>query len=465
MASHTGPYPLEGARMPTWLLRFDKHGACTSPATREKLLQTLRDAPPSDLIFFSHGWNNDFDEAAEMYARFLRQFETHTAAHPVVRPNGVPFAPLFIGVVWPSIWLSFDSGPQIAAAIEPPASDSPVVQALTDRLAGLGADASIERVYALLAMPRLDEAQARELTTLLEPAFGTMHDEETGGGARGTSADELLSMWRGMQQAHDGASTPTPSLDDWGVPPADVAVSPGVGVTPVQTAGLVSFLDPRNALRLFSVYQMKDRADLVGVRGVAPLLREVLQAAPAAGVHAVGHSYGCKVMLSAICAPAPLPRPLSSLLLLQPAVSHLSFADDIPRIGRPGGYRASLTPDRVRPPILSTYSRDDFALHETFHLALRRDSDLGEQLIEMAAGDEGTSAGKPPSNFAALGGYGPRRAGQRLIDPMPAAGAPYPGFDPAHPIVGLDGSQGLIGGHGDVTTPATAWALHRLVTR
>lgn len=464
MATHTGPYPLEGVRMPTWLLRFDKHGACTSPATREQLLQTLRGAPPSDLIFFSHGWNNDFDEAAELYASFLRHFEAHTAAHPVVRPNGVPFTPLFVGVVWPSIWLSFDSGPQIAATAEPPAADSAVVQTLTDKLAGLGGEASIERVYALLAFSRLDVSQAHELATLLGPAFGTVHDEETGVGARGTSADELLSMWRAMQQAQDGGSTPVPSLDDWGVPPADVAVPPGPGAAPVQTAGLFSLLDPRNVLRLFSVYQMKDRAGVVGARGVAPLLREVLQAAPAAGLHAVGHSYGCKVMLSAVCAPAPLPRPLSSLLLLQPAVSHLSFADNIPRIGRPGGYRASLTPDRVRPPILSTYSRDDFALHKTFHLALRRDSDLGEQPVDLA-GDDGTSAGKPPSNFAALGGYGPRRAGQRLIDPMPAAGAPYPDFDPAHPIVGLDGSQGVIGGHGDVTSPATAWALYRLVTR
>lgn len=464
MATHTGPYPLEGVRMPTWLLRFDKHGACTSPATRAGLLHTLRDTPPSDLIFFSHGWNNDFDEAADLYARFLRHFEAHTAANPVVRPNGAPFAPLFVGVVWPSIWLSFDSGPQIAAAAEPPSVDSAVVQALTDKLAGLGGEQSIERVYALLALPRLDDAQARELAILLQPAFGTVHDEETGVGARSTSADELLSMWRAMQQAQDGGSTPAPSLDDWGVRPADVALFPGAGAAPAQTAGLFSCLDPRNALRLFSVYQMKDRAGVVGARGVAPLLREVLQEALTAGVHAVGHSYGCKVMLSAVCAPAPLPRPLSSLLLLQPAVSHLSFADDIPSIGRPGGYRAALTPDRVRPPILSTYSRDDFALHEAFHLALRRDSDLGDQPVDIA-GDDGTSAGKPPSNFAALGGYGPRRAGQRLIDPMPAAGAPYPVFDPAQPIVGLDGSQGVIGSHGDVTSPATAWALYRLVTR
>jgi hypothetical protein len=180
-------------------------------------------------------------------------------------------------------------------------------------------------------------------------------------------------------------------------------------------------------------------------------------------VHAVGHSYGCKVMLSAVCAPSPLTRPLDSLLLLQPAVSHLCFADDIPKIGKPGGYRDALK--RVRTPILSTYSEHDFPLHNTFHLALRRDSDLGDQDIGIAA-DSDTTAGKPPSNFAGLGGYGPRRAGQHLVDPMPKAEEAYPALAPDVAIVGLDGSRGrLISSHGDVTTPATAWALHQLLTR
>ncbi|MEO8125155.1 MAG: hypothetical protein ABI633_14000, partial [Burkholderiales bacterium] len=238
---------------------------------------------------------------------------------------------------------------------------------------------------------------------------------------------------------------------------------PAVGATTEpQTAGLFSFLDPRHVLRLFSVYQMKDRAGVVGANGVASLLRHLITAASSARVHAVGHSYGCKAMLSAVCAPQPLPRQLDSLLLLQPAVSHLCFADLIPKSGKPGGYRGAF--ERVQGPILSTYSNDDLALHETFHLALRRDSDLGEQDIGIAA-DTDTTAGKPPSNFAALGGYGPRRAGQRLIDPMPAAGMAYPAFGAGDSIIGLDGSQGLITSHGDVTSPATAWALHRLIAR
>lgn len=473
MPATTGPFPLDGVQMPTWLLRFDKHGACTSPATRALLLDKLRSGAHSDVVLFSHGWNNDFDDAAAMYARFLRAFETLAAQHPLPRGGGAGFAPLFVGVVWPSIWLSFDSGPQIAAAPGANAADavadSAAAQALADRVAAGSGTQAAERLYELLALPRLDDAQASELAALAAPAFGSLTDDETAT-SRDTSAGELLAMLRAMQQAEAGAGAAPVrrSIDEWGgeAPPA------AVGAAEPQAAGVLSFLDPRQALRLFSVYQMKDRAGVVGAHGVAALLRDAIAATDAATrvrgadaaarVHAVGHSYGCKVMLSALCAPPTPPRPLDSLLLLQPAVSHLCFADLIARSGKPGGYRAAF--ERVQGPIFSTYSGKDFALHNTFHLALRRDSDLGEQDIGMAA-DTDTSAGKPPSNFAALGGYGPRRAGQRLIDPMPSAGAPYPAFAAGDAVIGLDGSQGLIGGHGDITSPATAWALHRLMAR
>ena len=167
-------------------------------------------------------------------------------------------------------------------------------------------------------------------------------------------------------------------------------------------------------------------------------------------------------MLSATCA-QPLPRPLASMLLLQPAVSHLCFADTVADTGRPGGYRAALSPERVTPPIVSTYSRRDMPLHTTFHLAVRRAGDLGE--VQIAGDPESTSAGAPPSVFAALGGYGPRRAGQVLIDPLPAAGADFVLPWPTPPIVAFDGSGGGIRGHGDVTSPAVGWALRRLVFR
>jgi hypothetical protein len=91
--------------------------------------------------------------------------------------------------------------------------------------------------------------------------------------------------------------------------PPDSAAASGPGVTlgpdgmPVaRVLGLADAIDPRNILRLLSLYQMKDRAGTVGTNGVADLLRRML-GATGAGMRVCGHSFGAKVMLSALCAP------------------------------------------------------------------------------------------------------------------------------------------------------------------
>ena len=120
----------------------------------------------------------------------------------------------------------------------------------------------------------------------------------------------------------------------------------------VQAAGGLGNFDPRNIVRVLTIYQMKDRAGVVGANGVAPLVRDVL-AAKDVRLHLIGHSFGGRVMLSAIAGGGPLPqgRKVDSLLLLQPAVNHLCFAEKVTNTNRPGGYREVL--NRVRKPILS----------------------------------------------------------------------------------------------------------------
>jgi pimeloyl-ACP methyl ester carboxylesterase len=212
-----------------------------------------------------------------------------------------------------------------------------------------------------------------------------------------------------------------------------------------QAAGLFGF-DPRSILRATTVLMMKDRAGKVGAHGVGPLLRDLLAAKATGKFHLIGHSYGCKVLLSAVCAD-DLPRRVNSMLLLQPAISYLAFATDAGR-GRPGGYRPAL--DRVEQPILATYSNQDVPLHNFFHWVVRREADLGEAQI----------AGAPPSRFAALGGYGPPDAcgadcEKFAIKPF---GEQYQlGSMPPH-LIGLDGT-GVITGHGDFCKEDVYWAL------
>ena len=140
-----------------------------------------------------------------------------------------------------------------------------------------------------------------------------------------------------------------------------------------------------------------------------------------------------------------------TVLLLQPAISHLAFADTIPGLNLPGGYQK--IPDQVRRSLVMTYSANDSALHTVFHLALRRKGDIGD--LRAA----GTSAGEPPNVYAALGGYGPRHSGEMRGEPLPSAGSPVKLPRGGRPVA-FDGSDNQIMGHGDVTSPLTAWLLY-----
>jgi pimeloyl-ACP methyl ester carboxylesterase len=196
---------------------------------------------------------------------------------------------------------------------------------------------------------------------------------------------------------------------------------------------------------------MKDRAGTVGANGVGPLLHDLLAARGNMRMHMIGHSYGGKVVLSAICAGGELPRKVHSVLLLQPAVSHLCFAERVPGTNKPGGYRKAL--ERVERSIFSTFSDHDVPLTKLFHFALRRADDLGEERI--AAG------GEPPSVYAALGGFGPRRAGERLVD-IQDVNNPYDLTDETR-IYGIRGTRTIMG-HGDISNESTWWALYSLAS-
>jgi pimeloyl-ACP methyl ester carboxylesterase len=438
-----GPYPIEGIETETWLVRFDKNGLCSSPRTREAFLDRLAATPNSPVLFFSHGWNNDFADAVDLYTRFLTHFEKILKAYPLAAP-----APLFVGVTWPSMWLPADSGPQMAGgAPEAGTAETSSVETAVREIADvLPANADLQRYYELTEK-QLSQAEARELAGILKPVFQPSDD---GSPEADVSEDAIVQALNDLQKLESGTVTSDDDIDKIGT------VAGTGGIAEPAAAGLSAFLDPRWALRLASLYVMKDRAGRVGATGASALLRDMLQRT-SGPIHAIGHSFGGKVMLSAIATQPNGARPVQSLLLLQPAVSHLCFAQTVPGRTGPGGYSTVI--DRVVRPILSTYSTNDFPLHTIYHRALLRRSDLGELRVAMAA----TPAGDPPNAYAALGGYGPRGASERLIGKIPDPGT---AIDAAGArIVGLDGSlDQRIASHGGVANQYTAWALRSAMT-
>ena len=439
----------EGGRVPFFVVPYDENGACSGPVTRASLISTLGATAFTDVFVFSHGWNNTWPAAIERYESFVEGFARTRAQHPL--PGTQDFRPVLVGVFWPSAVLVSEGerAPRIAGG---GTDDDSVAQHMEELalVAGAVPGAHRTRFYELAQQPYLSGADATDLAALLAPLWseGAAADE-LAGEEGALAAEDLARVWEELDrlEAGDGASEFAPRGFGFGGGEA----APAERALPAQpeAAGLLDGLrrlSPRNIVRTTTVRMMKDRAGHVGGRGVHELLRDIL-AASASRVHLVGHSYGGKVVLSALCA-GDLPRPVDSALLLQPAVSYLCFAGDVPGLGRPGGYRAALDPARLRAPVRTTFSRHDVPLTRIFHLALRRKTDLGEVVI----------AGEPPGRYAALGGFGPGELGEEAtVEAAHDPGEPYP--RPPHArVVGIEASR-VISGHGDVSNPATWWML------
>jgi len=430
----TGP---GGEAVPFYVVPFDKAGTCTGPRTLDDLEAAAADA--TDVFLFSHGWNNDWEAATSRYLRFVDEFATLRRVH--WDPPDRDYRPVLVGVFWPSTALvaAGERGPAFAAGGTPstqPPGSLVDLEAVADALGG----APPARLYELAERPLLGPHEARELAEILAPALsGT--DDDLGRATESVSADELLAAWSRVPATGPGqVGEPGGFIDD------------APGPAEPEAAGLLDKLDPRQIIRAATVLLMKDRAGRVGARGVAAMLRRVLDASTDSRVHLVGHSYGGKVVLSALCHGAPPGRLVESVLLLQPAMSALCFAADVDGNGTPGGYRPAL--DRCRQPVMTTFSSHDVPLTKLFHWAVRRASDLGEAVI----------AGAPPSRFAALGGFGPQgvTGETQVVTPLSAPDA-YDVAPGGRRIIGVRADD-VIGGHGAVENPATAWALLSQVT-
>ena len=433
-----GPYGLlslgNGRSAPLYLIDFDKEGRSEGPLTRKHLLDTARESNFTDIYVLSHGWNNTFKDAVGLYDRLLTGY---LGERQVLGINGADlYRPLYVGIIWPStaLVLPWEEAPDFAGGGTDDLTERRD-QGRTERheIAQQLKDADIPRFYELAEKTSLTKGEALEFAQILASIWADA-DGEIPSTEVAPTPEEMVELWARVDARSGNSSRKEHGFAD------DDDTEPGPGA-----AGFLDFLDPRKPIQLATVRLMKDRSGRIGSKGVAPLLTELLTLS-AARVHLVGHSYGCRVVLSALSYRSDIPRKVHSVLLLQPATSYLCFAADA-GAGKPGGYRPAL--ERTETPIFSTFSPHDAPLTRLFHLAVRRKSDLGDQQI----------AGIPPSKFAALGGFGPGGLGTAVQEvrmapkpfryPIPGAGVRV------FALLGTDG----ISGHSDVTNRYTWWAM------
>lgn len=433
---------------PLYMIPFDEAGSCTGPRTRQHLVEAVADPQVTHVVVLSHGWNSAWRGATELYDTFIDGLLRTRVDHP----DGGAFRPVFVGIFWPSIVLNAPSerGPSIAGGGAGGTDDGTDDWPEQLRTVAHAVEPERRERFCELASRRgLDPDELDEFAAMLTPVWAARDGDDELAANPALDADGLVAIWQDVAKRFPGRASGAGSGGGSGsaTPPPGPFAGPGRGQpggTPAA-AGVLDLLDPRNLVRVATVLLMKDRAGRVGASGVAALLGDVL-AAGSARMHLVGHSYGGKVVLSAVCRMPAGARPVESVLLLQPAMSYLCFAANVPGRSGPGGYRPAL--GRSRQPVLSTYSSRDVPLGTLFHLAVRRDSDLGEAVIAAA----------PPSRYAALGGYGPAEDDpEAVVVEVSAPGAPYDRAAERR-VLGVQASD-VIDGHSAVNNVFTWWML------
>ena len=436
----------DGSSAPLYLVPFDKEGRCIAPQTLQDLQAKVDSGQFTDIHIYSHGWNNIFKEAVEHYTEF---FTEYFEIRKITGLSEANYRPMLVGVIWPSTALvsEAEEAPEIAAdmSVTMRAGTAGDMLFAISELASALPNADVPRFFQLAGKDSLlTRQETLELARILLPVFQhEAADQE--GIPQEVTPEKLLKAWeqtgREAGRPDKGKPGALPDEEKTGTTRSDPAV-----------AGFLDFFNPKEIIRKATVFLMKDRAGTVGTHGVGPVLNNLL-VRTTTRVHLIGHSFGAKVVLSALML-VPSPRKVASVLLLQPAINAFCFAQSIQENGgKPGAYRSAL--ERTDMPIFSTFSSRDSPLTNFFHLALRRDGDLGE--IHPAAG--------PPSRFAALGGFGPAGmpSGESKTIPMLAPPEKYDLSDPNIRLYALDGSDQCITSHGDVRNRFTEWAMINLV--
>jgi hypothetical protein len=399
---------------------FDETGAFVDrPGFDTALASAAANDPPTDIFVFSHGWNNNFADATQTYSAVIAQMTAVADAIAGTRPT--PYRPVALGVIWPS--KAWDEAADAAfESMDTPSTNpnsSSMAEAVYEALSPLRATASgfrhdVLRMQQFLAKDRLDATERTEFRALL--------------------------------RAH--ADRPT-LLEDESIFEAD---APPQGLEGI-TAGDFS---ARDVFRVFTYWQMKKRAGVVGQTGVRAAVAAAQDRFPSARVHLIGHSFGCKVVLAAVAGPGPaLPRAAQTVVLLQGAISYEALAEQVDGTDVPGGYHAALEPTRVDGPIVATFSRLDQACSEAYPIGSRVAGQVGEL--------EGLL-----DRYRALGAVG---AGGVRMDldhggPMQDAGGTY-GFS-GRGVWSMDGGTppaAYITGHSEIRTPQVAWLIWSAVRR
>lgn len=404
----------------------------------------------TDVILIAHGFRNDENEARNLYQNFLANFSAHlTRPELVDRTRSRKFAAA--GIFWPS--KKWSEGATV--------DDEGSVQ-------GVGHDAAADMLATREELERLRDEQVRpEQRATVDQAIALL-DRLSDEGVQDEFVALLLSL------VDDPEPDPTEGLaevkaqagselfDKLGTPIIlPIAKGDGEGATlsighgggsagngrVLSLGGFFKSLAGKagQVLNMTTWYMMKNRSASVGANGVAPAVRALKAAHPNVRVHLVGHSLGGRCMAATAKALAANPRVQpDSLNLLEAAFSHYGLSPNNGK-GKRGFFRDVIEQQVVKGPFISTFSVQDTVVGIAYSVSSR------------LAGDNTKAIGDANDQFGGIGRNGTQRTAESNTQDVREVGDPY--SFALDLVNNLDGGNGSITNHSDITNPRVTYAV------
>ncbi len=445
---------------PFWQLTFDAEGDPGDDAS--KAIDEIVDQGITDLVVFSHGWNNSQEIAGRLYKGWFGQMASQLSKATDTREVKVGF----VGVFWPAQRWSDEPIPDF----EPPSgaarsgdaaaagrrTEGHVVSKKIDAktLEGLRSNfpkgaSQLDAMAALLAKDNPTEQDLADFMDHMKKfAKATKTGEDDGEHeAQSSDAGKTPSMLGGepgkvfeefaAELRNTGAVIETESSDAAGILDRVKDVWHGA----------------KEALRQLTYWQMKNRAGVVGEKGLGPFLGRLNKEAPDLRVNLVGHSFGARVVSYALAGlPEGVdPTPVKSVTLLQGAFSHFAFSDPLPHDSdRKGSLAGKLS--RIDGPLTVCFSEHDDAVGRFYPLASIASG------VDSAAGEERFY------RWGGMGHDGAQAVGAKLEDLKPAVATTKYAFEDGKAL-NIDAS-GIVnrggppsGAHSDIVHPELTWVV------
>ena len=329
----------------------DGHERSGSDGSMSQLItEALRADGITDVFVFIHGWKGDVPAARQQYAAWMGKLMAQAGDIARARAARPGFKPLLVGLHWPSLPFGDESlGQGVSFAIGAGAPDRETeVAAAAQQIADTpAAQAALRTIFE--AAQQI-EFEPTSLPDDVAEAYRIL-DRESGLGAEGEAGDPGADREAfDAQGAYARGKTQPASFG-------------GGGARKALLSPLVQL----------SFWKMKERAKRIGEKGGFALLNSMMQASAGRDVriHLMGHSFGCIAASASVCGPsaAALPRPVSSLVLVQGALSLWSCCDRLPDSDKAGYFRRLASREVVSGPIVTTRSEHDMAVGSLYPAA------------------------------------------------------------------------------------------------